>query len=58
MYREVTMVEITEVLRLWREGVPTKRVAAQLGLDPKTVRRYLEVASATGPLSTPRGEGF
>jgi len=48
MYREVTMVEITEVLRLWREGVPTKRVAAQLGLDPKTVRRYLEVASATG----------
>jgi hypothetical protein len=48
MYREVTMVEITEVLRLWREGVPTKRVAAQPVLDPKTVRRYLEVASVTG----------
>lgn len=48
MYREVTMVEITEVLRLWRDGVPTKRVAAQLGLDPKTVRRYLEVASGAG----------
>ena len=28
MYREVTMVEITEVLRLWRDGVPKKRIAA------------------------------
>jgi len=48
MYREVTMIEVTEVLRLWRDGVPTKRLAAQLGLDPKTVRRYVEVASAHG----------
>ena len=35
MYREVTMVELKEVLRLWGEGVPKKRLAAQLGLDPK-----------------------
>jgi hypothetical protein len=48
MYREVTMIEVTEVLRLWRDGVPTKRLAAQLGLAPKTVRRYVEVASAHG----------
>ncbi len=48
MYREVTMVEVKEVLRLWREGVPTKRLAAQLGLDPKTVRRYLRAAAAAG----------
>lgn len=48
MYREVRMVEITEVLRLWRDGVPKKRIAARLGLDPKTVRRYLAVAEATG----------
>jgi hypothetical protein len=39
MFREVTMVEITEVLRLWLAGTPKKRIAAQLGLDPKTVRR-------------------
>jgi DNA-binding CsgD family transcriptional regulator len=39
MYREVTMIEVEEVLRLWRARVPTKRLAAQLGLDPKTVRR-------------------
>ena len=48
MYREVRMVEITEVLRLWRDGVPKKCIAARLGLDPKTVRRYVAVAEAAG----------
>jgi transposase len=48
MYREVRMVEITEVRRLWRAGVPKKRIAARLGLDPKTVRRYVAVAHGTG----------
>ncbi len=48
MYREVTMIELKEVLRLWAEGLPKKRVAAQLGLDPKTVRRYLLAAAAAG----------
>jgi len=48
MYREVTMIEVKEVLRLWCEGLPKKRLAAQLGLDPKTVRRYLAAAEATG----------
>ena len=45
MFREVTMVEITEVLRRWLAGTPKKRIAAQLGLDPKTVRRYVEVSA-------------
>src|SRR5436190_1729519 len=48
MYREVTMLEVKEVLRLWREGMPTKRLAAQLGLDPKTVRRYIRAAADVG----------
>ena len=48
MYREVTMIEFREVLRLWQEQVPKKRIAAQLGLDPKTVRRYLRAAEAGG----------
>src|SRR5438874_4213882 len=48
MYREVTMVEITEVLRLWRDGLPQKRIAARVGLDPKTVRRYQTPAEAVG----------
>jgi hypothetical protein len=48
MYREVTMLEIQEVLRLRGAGLPKKRIAAQLGLDPKTVRRYLGAAAAAG----------
>lgn len=43
-YREVTMLEIKEVLRLWQAGVAKKRIAAQLGIDPKTVRRYVQLA--------------
>jgi transposase len=48
MYREVTMIEIREVLRLRGAGLPKKRIAAQLGLDPKTVRRYLTAAATAG----------
>jgi transposase len=48
MYREVTMIEVKEVLRLRGEGLPKKRIAAQLGLDPKTVRRYLKAAATAG----------
>ena len=48
MYREVTMIELREVLRFWQEHLPKKRIAARLGLDPKTVRRYLRAAEATG----------
>src|SRR5207244_11652116 len=47
-YREVTMVEVKEVLRLWMAGAGRKRIAAQLGLDPKTVRRYVRTAARTG----------
>jgi len=47
-YREVTMLEIREVLRLWCAGTAKKRIAAQLGLDIKTVRRYLRVAQGCG----------
>ncbi len=47
-YREVTMLEVKEVLRLWLTGVRKKRIAAQLGLNVKTVRRYLRAAQAHG----------
>jgi hypothetical protein len=48
MYREVTMIELREVIRLWQEQMPKKRIAARLGLDPKTVRRYVGAAEAAG----------
>jgi transposase len=44
-FREVSVLEIKEVLRLSRERVAKKRIAAQLGLDIKTVRRYLKLAA-------------
>ncbi|TFG94929.1 MAG: transposase [Myxococcales bacterium] len=47
-YREVTMLEIREILRQWLAGVATKRIAARLGCDPKTVRRYIGAAQAAG----------
>ena len=56
MYREVTMIEVKEVLRLRGEGLPKKRIAAQLGLDPKTVRRYLAAAATAGVRVTRRGQ--
>lgn len=39
------MMEIREVLRLWLGGVPKARIAEQLGLDRKTVRRYIAAAT-------------
>jgi hypothetical protein len=42
MYREVTMIEVRE-----------RRIAARLGLDPKTVRRYLTAAVTAGVRVTP-----
>jgi hypothetical protein len=42
------MLEVKEVLRLWLAGVAEKRIAAQVGLDRKTVRHYLRVAVAAG----------
>ena len=47
-YREVTMLEVKEVLRLWLAGVSKKRIAVQLGLNVKTVRRYVGAAWASG----------
>jgi transposase len=47
-FREVTMLEVKEILRLWLLGVPRKRIAQQLGFDVKTVRRYLGAARVRG----------
>ena len=47
-YREVTMVEVKEVLRLWLGEMGKRRIAARLGLDPKTVRGYIGAARERG----------
>lgn len=51
-FREVGMCEIKEVLRLWHAGVPKKVIARLVGVDPKTVRRYVREAEELG-LSAP-----
>jgi transposase len=48
MYREVHMEEVKEVVLLWLAGAGKKRIAAQLGLDVKTVRRYVRAAYKVG----------
>lgn len=53
-YREVTMIEVKEILRLWLAGVPTQRIAGTLGVDRKTVRRYITLATEQG---LARGQG-
>ena len=57
-YREVTMLEVKEVLRLWLGGVRKKRIAAQLGLNIKTVRRYLSAAHAHGLVTVHEDERY
>ncbi len=48
MFREVSTVEVKEVLRQRRQGRFLREIAQGVGLDRKTVRRYLEVAEAAG----------
>src|SRR5258708_3702930 len=48
MYREVSVIEIREVLRAWMSGAGTRTVAARAGVDRKTARRYVEAAVAAG----------
>ena len=47
-YREITMLETKELLRLWLDGMAIKTIAGYLGLDPKTVRRYIRVGQEQG----------
>jgi transposase len=42
------MIEVKEVLRQWLSGAGKKLVARQVGVDVKTVRRYVSVAERVG----------
>jgi transposase len=48
-YREVTVIEIREILRLWlRDDMGERKIAEHAGVDRKTVRRYVQAAEAAG----------
>ena len=55
VFREVSVIEIREVLRAWLAGKSERAVAAQAGVDRKTSRRYVTAAVAAG-LSREGGE--
>jgi transposase len=56
-YREITVIEIKEVLRLWLQNkMGLRPIAETVGADRKTVRRYIDAAQAVG-LVRDGGEG-
>src|SRR4051812_23824440 len=59
--RAFDVIDVVEILQHWHAGRPATVVAASLGVDPRTVRKYTARAAESGivaggpPLS--RGEG-
>ena len=47
-YREVHVVEVREVVRLWSLGESLRAISRLSGLDRKTVRRYVKAAQQAG----------
>jgi transposase len=47
-YREVHVVEVKEVVRLWSGGESLRTISRLTGLDRKTVRRYVQAAEQAG----------
>ena len=54
VFREVSVIEVREVLRAWLAGKSERAVAAQAGVDRKTSRRYVAAAVAA---ACPAGAG-
>ncbi len=42
------MIDVVEVLQHWHAGRPKSVVASSLGIDPKTVRKYVAKATEAG----------
>ena len=47
-YREVTRVEVQEIIRCWQAGEGYRRIASGTGLSRNTVRKYLPAAKDEG----------
>jgi transposase len=55
-YREVSVVQVKELLRLWVRGHRVRAIARRTQTDRKTVGRYIAAARAAG-LDPDQGEG-
>jgi len=47
-FREVTVVQVKEALRRWLRGEGERTIAKGVGIDRKTVRRYIAAAVELG----------
>lgn len=47
-FREVSVVEIKEVLRAWLDGAGLRTAGERAGVDRKTARRYVQAAQTAG----------
>src|SRR5918996_2445938 len=47
-FRELTMIDVKELLRRFQAGESERRAARDCGADRKTVKRYYEAAAACG----------
>ena len=47
-YRELTMIDVREVLRRWAAGQSTRKIARETSVDRKTVDRYTTAARSAG----------
>jgi len=47
-FRELTMINVREVLRRWQAGQGARRIARESGTDRKTVARYIASAQSCG----------
>src|SRR5258708_11458316 len=62
--RTFSMVDVAEILEHWYAGRPKAEVARSLGVDVKTVRKYVAAAEAAGlaaggpPVSAERWRGL
>lgn len=45
-FRELTMIDVREVLRRWQAGQSARHIARESGADRKTVARYIEAAQS------------
>ena len=55
-YRELTMIDIKEVLRRWSARQSIHRIARETGVDRKTVRRYVRAAQQLLVAAGPRAD--
>lgn len=47
-YRELTMIDVHELLRRWATGQSTRKIARDAGTDRKTVARYIAAVTELG----------